>query len=62
MIVEGEWIYASDQTPISVKYWGGQEPNNFDVSNCVATYLSVNSRWADDRCSTQLSFVCEMNA
>lgn len=59
VIVEGEWIYASDLSPITVKYWGGSEPNGLDAANCVATYLDVNSRWADDSCSDQLSFVCE---
>ncbi|KAJ8302303.1 hypothetical protein KUTeg_021290 [Tegillarca granosa] len=51
LIVENEWIYASDRSPIQVSNWARGEPQGFQNENCVACYSGSHGLWADVPCT-----------
>ncbi|KAJ8319660.1 hypothetical protein KUTeg_002788 [Tegillarca granosa] len=61
IILENNWVYTSDMSPITVKSWGPGDPNGFAGANCVATYHLSNyhSLWADEPCTQKHRCVCE---
>ncbi|KAJ8313471.1 hypothetical protein KUTeg_008977, partial [Tegillarca granosa] len=59
LIVENEWIYASDRSPVKVTNWARGEPQGFQTENCVACYSGSHGLWADVPCTYAERFVCE---
>lgn len=59
IITERRWIYSSDQSSVTVNYWGSGEPNAGADVNCLATWPSHSSMWCDEPCEYKYKYVCE---
>lgn len=59
IITERRWIYSSDQSSVTVNYWGSGEPNAGADVNCLATWPSHSSMWCDESCEYKFKYVCE---
>ncbi|XP_053335429.1 C-type lectin domain family 6 member A-like [Clarias gariepinus] len=54
---EGEWKWVDD-TPLSTRFWGREEPNSYaEDEDCAAHVSSFN--WADLSCNKKLMWICE---
>ncbi|XP_069141225.1 macrophage mannose receptor 1-like isoform X2 [Argopecten irradians] len=60
LFVEGEWIWVSTQTPISVTKWTPGEPNDDQNHEDCLEISAASGLWNDGFCDTPRGFICEM--
>ncbi|XP_026232143.1 C-type lectin domain family 4 member M-like [Anabas testudineus] len=62
---EGTWKWV-DGTPLTVTYWGSNEPNNenryFGDEDCVEISTGWSSEWNDVSCEASRPWICEKPA
>ena len=60
---EGNFVYASDDTPIIWNNWANGQPDNGagpgGNQDCAQIEWGSDGTWDDDYCSNLFSFVCE---
>lgn len=57
--VAGNAFAWSDATPFAFTAWGPNQPDNGFGVDCIEKRNDGTARWYDQRCTDQLSFVCE---
>ena len=60
----GDWIWASDNSPLIYSGWGVGEPNNWNgvAEDCVNIRTDHGAPfWSDAPCSFRNYFICEFN-
>ncbi|XP_062568466.1 perlucin-like [Saccostrea cucullata] len=58
VLVEGEWVWLSTQSPATYTDWAPHEPNNANSNEKCGT-IDYNYHWNDLRCSEKSNFICE---
>uniref|UniRef100_A0A3Q1GX49 C-type lectin domain-containing protein n=1 Tax=Anabas testudineus TaxID=64144 RepID=A0A3Q1GX49_ANATE len=64
---EGTWKWV-DGTPLTVTYWGSEEPNNGNgdrnvgEEDCVEISTGWSSNWNDISCEDSRKWICEKSA
>ena len=56
------WCWGAPHTPITLFDWIPGEPNNFMGRGERCMEVKGNMGWNDESCSTDLYYICEMDA
>ncbi|XP_033732131.1 perlucin-like protein [Pecten maximus] len=60
--VEDIWRWTSTGDKITYLNWAANQPNNGHASNCMCLYGGLSFNMADEHCSTNYNYICEMSA
>uniref|UniRef100_A0A667ZHP2 C-type lectin domain-containing protein n=1 Tax=Myripristis murdjan TaxID=586833 RepID=A0A667ZHP2_9TELE len=59
---EGTWKWEDD-TPLTLKYWGEEQPDNWREEDCVQINPDkTDNNWNDLSCAILLQWICEKSA
>ncbi|XP_061169443.1 perlucin-like [Saccostrea echinata] len=56
---EGQWVWISNQKPLTYKGWAPGEPNNGVGGACLTLAYHEGYHWNDDHCRNEYDFICE---